>query len=115
MLLGDVAVRLLQGGAVTVSKAKDPGKVGPARSSPLSRRRSSSRLPSPPGGRAPRRLALLAGASAVCGAAGTHGDATRPAGAPGAAGASGVQGSLGPVQVSVSVEGVGIPATSQAK
>ena len=45
VLLGDVAVRLLQGGEVTVSRAKDPGTGHSALSPPLSRLRSSSHVP----------------------------------------------------------------------
>lgn len=45
VLLGDVAVRLLQGGEVTVSRAKDPGTGHSALSPPLSRFRSSSHVP----------------------------------------------------------------------
>ena len=87
MLLGDVAVRLLQDRAVTVSRAKDPWAGRSALSPSLSRPRSSSHVPSP-GGRAPCGLALPAGTAVLCRASGTHGGAALPAGAPGAAGAS---------------------------
>lgn len=82
VLLGDLAVQLLQGGAVTVSRARSRN-VDPALSTAGSGSRSYS-LPPSLGGPAPSGLTLPAGAPAVCGAAGTHSDPARPARAPGA-------------------------------
>lgn len=91
VLLGDVAVRLLQGGAATVSRAKDRGAGRSALSPSLSRPRSSSHVSSP-GGWAPCGFALPAGTAVLCRASGTHGGAALPPGAPGASRASAGQG-----------------------
>lgn len=94
VLLGDVAVRLLQGRVVTVSRARDLGKGwfravhSPNQCHPFSRLRF-------PGGWTPGGLALPAGAAAVRGTVGTHRDPAHPAGAPGAARASGGGGASG--------------------
>lgn len=109
VLLGDVAVRLLQGGEVTVSRAKDPGTGQSALSPPRSRPRSSSHVPSPLGGWPPRGLALPAGTAVLRGASGTHGGAALPAGPPGAAWAS-----VGPGAPQACPVGGGIPTTCQA-
>jgi hypothetical protein len=82
VLLGDVAVRLLQGRTVTVSRR--PRRWSDLFCSPVAPT-SSLLLPPLSGGPAPSGFAFPAGAVALRGAAGSHSDSARPAWAPGVA------------------------------